>query len=416
MKKGAKAINKQQSLIDYQSRDIGDLILEQKIIDLQQNIQNWSKEKGLWDDAGFKSYQQLFDSEPNEYGACVTVLWTEGCLNSMFNGYSYNDYLDEFAKFIDTQEFYCENIGACLYGFYSKNKELNQKYLDFYEWQWITELIKPNYTSLYEEVFEYFHQKPEVFYRLSPRKFEILISEIFSNQGYRTELGKGQNDGGVDVRLYKKDEIDQIVTLVQVKKYKPDAPIKLEAVSSLAAMVNQENANRGLFITTSRYLPGVIKFAQREKSRLTLANSADVSRWCLETKNILNLEKSLLFDDQYLLNMVKHPTLNGLPGTVLVANIGYGMISNDFCVVVKDSPEVALLMRLPSNLMVGDGSHETTGFEIPILDQRILKNKVKENVFRAKKKDCGNGRIGFYGNGNLYFQWNGKPCYYNFND
>jgi len=110
----------------------------------------------------------------------------------------------------------------------------------------------------------------------------MLLDAVFRNQGYRTELGPGWSDGGVDLRLYRKDSIGEICTLVQVKRYSPTNPIRLEAVAALAAIVDHEKANRGLFVTTSRFLPGVQKFAEKQIRRISLANSADIARWCEE--------------------------------------------------------------------------------------------------------------------------------------
>jgi restriction system protein len=266
-------------------------------------------------------------------------------------------------------------------------------------------------------VFEYFSKYPDKLHSLSFRQYEILISEIFINQGYRSELGKGTNDGGVDIRLYQKDEIDQIVTLVQVKKYSPKRPIHLEAVSSLTAIVNQENANRGLFVTTSRYLPGVRKFAEREGSRLTLADSKDVVIWCENARNIIVRDKSTILTDNFLLDLIEKEKSAGLLGKVVVANTGYGMTSNDFCLVVKDSKDVALLMRIPSTPTCDEGGRiHTVGYEMPVVNKEILKYRNKENVFRARKHFGEGAHIGLSGDGATYYLWDGKPKYYDWND
>jgi len=397
--------------------NLDDLILESKITDLKNKIQAWGVKRKLWTDTGFKTHYEHYEDEPSEYGACVLILWSEGGMNGMLAGYSHSDFLDEFDAFMDGFEFYYERLESCVYGFYAKEEDLNEAYLKYFEWQWVTELIKPDYTSLYQEVFEYFNKNPKRLYLLSSRKFEILISEVFKNQGFRSELGKGQNDGGVDIRLYKKDEIDEIVTLVQVKKYKPGLPIDLQAVSSLTAIVNQENANRGLFVTTSRYLPVAQRFATRESTRLTLANAEDVSRWCANTSNLINRDKSVLLEDVFLLALLKSKINNGLVGKIVVANNNYGMITNDFCLVVKETSNVILLMRI-SSIPVTEGNKpaETRGYEIPILNEQIVKHKTKEDVFRAQKKIDLRGEPYYWGHKNLYTLWDGTPQYYDLND
>jgi restriction system protein len=107
-----------------------------------------------------------------------------------------------------------------------------------------------------------------------------LLDIIFLNHGYITEPGPGWGDGGVDLRLIQKDEIGQIITLVQAKRYKKKNAIRLDAVKALTATVERHNANRGLFVTTSRYLPGVEKWASEQPTKIILAKPEDVSEWC----------------------------------------------------------------------------------------------------------------------------------------
>lgn len=141
-------------------------------------------------------------------------------------------------------------------------------------------IIVPDFEQINLELIEYFSKHPAELPDLrSGRKFEELLAEIFRNQGFDTELGPGWGDGGVDIRLLQKDPIGELVTVVQAKKYAKN-PIRLEAVQALFAVVEDQQANRGLFVTTSRYLPGAKEFAERHSRRLTLATSEDVARWC----------------------------------------------------------------------------------------------------------------------------------------
>lgn len=141
-------------------------------------------------------------------------------------------------------------------------------------------ILTPDFENINSELVEYFSKHPEDLYKLDWRKFEKLLDYIFRNQGFITELGPGSGDGGIDLRLIQKDSVGQILTLVQAKKYKKENPIRLEAVQALSAIVEFEKANRGLFVTTSRYLPGVEKWAAEQPTKLILAKSEDVAKWC----------------------------------------------------------------------------------------------------------------------------------------
>jgi anti-anti-sigma regulatory factor len=145
------------------------------------------------------------------------------------------------------------------------------------------QLIIPRFDQINQELIEYFARNPQKLDDdLDWRGFELLVEAIFRNQGFRTEIGSGRADGGVDIRLLQSDQCGDLVSLVQVKKYEKDRPIRLEAVQALCAVVEDQKANRGIFVTTSRYLPSARQFADRQGARLSLRDGADVARWCRE--------------------------------------------------------------------------------------------------------------------------------------
>jgi hypothetical protein len=147
---------------------------------------------------------------------------------------------------------------------------------DVAEWQ----VFVPDFCEVSRELIEYFASHPEALEVLHWRRFEELIAAIFKNHGYETILGTGSHDQGIDLRLIQKDTIGVLVTLVQVKRYATNNPVGLEAVQALAGAVDAERANRGLLVTSSRFLPGAKAFANKLGSRLVLCEPADVAKWC----------------------------------------------------------------------------------------------------------------------------------------
>lgn len=146
-------------------------------------------------------------------------------------------------------------------------------------------LLAPDFSRIDAELMEYFSRNPAALHELTPRKFEELLDAVFSNQGYKTKLGPGRGDGGVDLRLVSKDSVGEVMTLVQAKLYAPNRPISLEAVAALYGVVESERANRGLFVTTPRYLPSAKRFADTNHHRLVLATADDVAQWCGQGAN-----------------------------------------------------------------------------------------------------------------------------------
>ena len=202
--------------------------------------------------------------------------------------------------------------------------KLEEAYRDYFEWQWICDLIQPDFSNLYEEIYEWFQTHPSDLHCLHPRKFEILLDGIFRNNGYRTQLGSGQADGGVDLRLYSNDVIGEAVTLVQAKRYTESNPIRLEAVQALSAAVEDERANRGLFVTTSRYLPCAERFAARQNRRIQLATSNDVSCWSSYAVERIIRDKSRLVTPDHVKSLLNSKsTSNTLEGKIFRANTGY---------------------------------------------------------------------------------------------
>jgi hypothetical protein len=85
--------------------------------------------------------------------------------------------------------------------------------------------------------------------------------------------------------------------------------------------------------------------------------------------------------------------------------------------IVKDSPFASLLMKISSTVVsYFDPPHNFRGCEIPLLDETILKYKIKSNVFRASKTVNPDGSICFWGNKHSYSLWNEEPQYFDYID
>jgi hypothetical protein len=324
---------------------------------------------------------------------------------------------DKFDDLIQTTGFYFENYGGGVFPFWvADNEELEESYRNYFEWQWICELVQPDFSDLYEEVYARFHKSPDDLYHLDPRKFEILLDGIFRNNGYQTKLGSGQADGGVDLRLYSNDVIGEAVTLVQAKRYATSNPIDLQAVQALSAVVEDERANQGLFVTTSRYLPCAQRFAARQNRRIKLATSEDVKCWSSNAAERIIRDKSSLVKPEHLRYLLSSRNLtNTLEGKIFHAAKYSGMVLNSFAIVLRESKGAALLMKLPATTTskVSDGFQ---GYEAPDTGSAALDHLNAECVFRAKKKYKDKGDLYLWGDQELYSLWDGKSCYYDLLD
>ena len=166
----------------------------------------------------FGSYAECYDAGPGEE-PCVLVLCSDGwILRSLSDGSDFSNELDDA---IEHTGFYLSQ--DCFY-VADNESDLAIAYRDYFEWRWICDLITPDHSSLHEEIFDRFRKNPDELYNLSPRKYEEFLEVVFQNNGYRTLLGKGSNDGGVDLRLYTNDIVGESITLVQAKRSRVRIP------------------------------------------------------------------------------------------------------------------------------------------------------------------------------------------------
>lgn len=382
--------------------------LEDKITDLQKHVTNWAIKHQLWQGCYFVSYLEYSEDEPSANNPCITVLVMGDELHSVMNA-PYSKTTDELDEIMDANLCSFDYEDGAIY-FYCLDENLIKHYIEYFEWQWISELVKPDYTDLYNELFSYFHKNPDKLHSLTPRQFEVLMSEIFKNQGYKTQLGSGYNDGGVDIRLFKKEGIDTQVTLVQVKRYKASHAIRLEAVSALYGTVVDQKADKGIFVTSSKYLPGVKKFARRNSHILQLADKTDVRNWSGQVaKSIRDNQKSILSLD-YILGLLTLDNDASLVGKIVVTQYGYSIIQNDFFIIIKDTEHASLIMRIPKKVDSNIGYYD--GYEVPYLDTSIIEYRNSNHVFRVKKQVDKNGDVAFWGQRKYYSIWNSQPMFF----
>jgi hypothetical protein len=391
-----------------------DTDLEQNIEALKLAISSWAQRHDLWFDACFQSWFERRDDEPRE-NPCVLVFCPGGSLSEILHGYYGCELYDEFQEIVYNCGYYFELEGyGALFFYVHDNDELQEAYRNYFEWKWICSLVQLDFSDLYEEIYERFYKQPQDLYHLEPRQLEILLDGIFRNNGYQTQLGSGQGDGGVDLRLYCNDVIGEVVTLVQVKRYASSNPIDLEAVQALSGVVEDERANRGLFVTTSRYLPCAQKFAARQNKRLELATSNDVSCWSSYAAERIIRDKSHLVKPDYVKFLLNTKgSSDTLEGKIFHAHAGYTMTMNSFAIVLRESRGAALLMKLPSIKINGDSYQ---GYEVAYTESAVLDYLDVDYVFRAKKYRQDKGDVYLWGNQQRYLLWDGTPQDYDYLD
>lgn len=116
---------------------------------------------------------------------------------------------------------------------------------------------------------------PDLVFSLTPRQFESVAAELFTELGYEVTLTPASKDGGKDLYVARNDVLGSLMYYVECKRYAPDRPVGVALVNALTGVVERGRATAGLLMTTSRFTSGA-RAAQREfKHRLSLRDYSD---------------------------------------------------------------------------------------------------------------------------------------------
>lgn len=93
-----------------------------------------------------------------------------------------------------------------------------------------------------------------------------------------------------------------------------------------------------------------------------------------------------------------------------MADTGYNMTMNRFCVIDADFRHEAILRELPGTIVRSDVCR-SRGIEVP--DVSTASNGKR---FVALKKVKEDGDVSFWGDRDYFVLWDGEPCHFDYND
>ena len=400
-------------------RSTDDSEITREICRITAEIKTWVKSQDLWGDCAFHSYADFVDAEPWRDYPVVTVFSSDGDFNRIFESGG-EELCEEFSELLHRNGYWFERDAALVY-ILSANENMNVKFKEYFHWQWVCSLLKPDFNDIHHELFQHFGQDPQALLKLQWREFEVLIYELLRSQGFGVELGPGRADGGIDIKTVQRDPIGDILTAVQIKRYRPDHKIDLQAVQALHGAAVADGIPRTSFVTTSSYSPSAKKFANRKNVRMSLFLSSDVVEWCKNAHRGIIEDKTRLISremiEKSLIAAQKDPSQH-----VVHAHTGVTMSLNSFAVKLKESKHAALLMQLPSHIISHDG-YKQRGYEVPVMDPTIRLSPTSNSsvakpgkVFRAKKKRTGNSSFRYWTGKALYTPWMATPQWFDVAD
>jgi len=143
----------------------------------------------------------------------------------------------------------------------------------------------PLYGKFFDQRFiDYLSNNTEKISSMHWRKFEELTAEYFEKLGFQVELGSGQNDDGVDVRIWKpeQDSTQAPHAIIQCKRQKQK--IEKVVVKGLFADIQFENAAYGLIVTSSELSVGARKAISVRGYPIEEVNKDKIRNWLFDLR------------------------------------------------------------------------------------------------------------------------------------
>lgn len=129
----------------------------------------------------------------------------------------------------------------------------------------------------------------EKLYKISPREFEKVIAELLYNNGFEVELTKQTRDNGFDILALKHlDNLSPIKYLVECKRYSPHRKIGVEIIRSFKEVIQTEQANKGLIVTTSYFSSEAVKKQNETPYLLDYKDKNELINWVGEYYRLKN--------------------------------------------------------------------------------------------------------------------------------
>jgi len=143
----------------------------------------------------------------------------------------------------------------------------------------VPEPVVVSVTDVNAELLARLKSNPELLRTLTSRKFEEVVAELLSKQGFSVELTPPSQDGGFDMYVARHDGLGQFLYLVECKRYTPPQRVGVQIVRALHGVVQQKRANAGIIATTSFFTKGAREIQQELKHQLQLRDYIELQKW-----------------------------------------------------------------------------------------------------------------------------------------
>ena len=146
-----------------------------------------------------------------------------------------------------------------------------------------SEALETAYENLRDELADELLAKLR---KLSPSFFERVVVELLVKMGYggsRADAGKAigkTGDGGID-GIIKEDKLGLDVVYIQAKRWENN-PVGRPDVMQFAGALQAQKANKGIFITTSRFTDDARSYVSQIGSKIVLIDGEQLTSLMIE--------------------------------------------------------------------------------------------------------------------------------------
>jgi len=146
-----------------------------------------------------------------------------------------------------------------------------------------SEALETAYENLRDELADELLGKLK---KTSPSFFERVVVELLVKMGYggsRVDAGKAigkSGDGGID-GIIKEDKLGLDVVYIQAKRWENN-PVGRPEVMQFAGALQAQRANKGIFITTSRFTDDARSYVSQIGSKIVLINGEQLTNLMIE--------------------------------------------------------------------------------------------------------------------------------------
>lgn len=182
--------------------------------------------------------------------------------------------LREYDEFLQFQQ---------LRGTRSSDKVLESKETSDFSSTTPSEALETAYENLRDELADELLAKLK---KTSPAFFERVVVELLVKMGYggsRSDAGKAigkSGDGGID-GIIKEDKLGLDVVYIQAKRW-DNNPVGRPDVMQFAGALQAQRANKGIFITTSRFTDDAQKYVSQIGSKIVLIDGEQLTSLMIE--------------------------------------------------------------------------------------------------------------------------------------